>query len=190
MELKKGYFAWQILLVAVIVLSTIKSVNLSTSFMTYVKLFGFLAIWYLMIIGLASGYSGRKKGFSMLMILYSLNIASFMIIVGTKACLESLIFLLASMNGLLHSALALLGQKYDYNASVKELEFFGNKAEPEVVSVKKDFGPGKYIASNNGEKYHSPKCDWAKKINKKRIVWLQDEADASAKGYVACDCVK
>src|SRR3989338_9039199 len=31
-------------------------------------------------------------------------------------------------------------------------------------AVTKTFKPGKYIASKTGTKFHSPKCDWAKKV--------------------------
>jgi len=56
--------------------------------------------------------------------------------------------------------------------------------------VKKTFKPGKFVASKTGVKYHSPKCDWAKRINKKNRVWLKDKAEARKKGYKKCSCVK
>ena len=58
------------------------------------------------------------------------------------------------------------------------------------TTIKKTFKPGKFVASKTGVKYHSPKCDWAKKINKKKRVWLKDKAEARKKGYKACSCVK
>ncbi len=57
-------------------------------------------------------------------------------------------------------------------------------------TIKKTFKPGKYVASKTGTKYHSPKCDWAKRISKKNRVWLRDKAEARKKGYKKCSCVK
>jgi hypothetical protein len=64
------------------------------------------------------------------------------------------------------------------------------KEEKKIEDIKVNFSPGKYVASETGKKYHIPKCDWAKKINKKRILWFDDKADAKKKGYTACKCVK
>ena len=49
---------------------------------------------------------------------------------------------------------------------------------PEVEEVSKDFKPGKFVASKSGTTYHSPKCDWAKKIKKKNQVWFDNAKDA------------
>ena len=66
------------------------------------------------------------------------------------------------------------------------------KEEPEEDEdvIRTNFSPGKYIASETGKKYHIPKCDWAKKINKKRIVWFDDKKEARKKGYLPCKCIK
>lgn len=64
------------------------------------------------------------------------------------------------------------------------------KERPKVEDIKINFSPGKYIASETGKKYHIPKCDWAKKISKKNIVWFNDKEEARKKGYNACKCVK
>lgn len=69
----------------------------------------------------------------------------------------------------------------DLDESESELD------EPEPV--KKEFKPGKYIASKTGVKYHIPKCDWAKKIKKENRVWFDSKEEAEAKGLKACNCV-
>ncbi|MBW2981283.1 hypothetical protein KY343_00240 [Candidatus Woesearchaeota archaeon] len=69
-------------------------------------------------------------------------------------------------------------------------ESFSKKEEPEEEIVRTNFIPGKYVASETGKKYHIPRCDWAKKISKKNIVWLDDKGDAKKKGYLPCKCVK
>ncbi len=55
---------------------------------------------------------------------------------------------------------------------------------------KTEFKPGKYVASKTGTVYHIPKCDWAKRINRKNRAWLKDKAEAKKKGYKKHNCVK
>lgn len=57
-------------------------------------------------------------------------------------------------------------------------------------TVTKTFTPGKYIASKTGTKFHSPKCDWAKKVKKSNAVWFNNKEEAIKAGYKADDCVK
>ena len=63
---------------------------------------------------------------------------------------------------------------------------------PEEVEaeVSKEFEPGKYVASKRGNKYHAPKCDWAKRIKKSNQVWFNTKEEAKKKGYKADSCVK
>lgn len=62
--------------------------------------------------------------------------------------------------------------------------------ETEAAEVKKTFKPGKFIASKSGSKFHSPKCDWAKKVKKSNAVWFNTKEEAKKAGYKADDCVK
>lgn len=57
-------------------------------------------------------------------------------------------------------------------------------------TTKTRHSPGKFVASVKGMKYHAPKCDWAKRIDKKNRVWLKSKQDAGKKGYKPCSCVK
>ena len=61
-----------------------------------------------------------------------------------------------------------------------------NKKEEEVVSEHK---PGKYVASKMGKTYHAPKCDWAKRIQKKNRVWFDSKDEAKKAKLKAHDCV-
>ena len=58
------------------------------------------------------------------------------------------------------------------------------------VAVTKTFTPGKYIASKTGTKFHSPKCDWAKKVKKSNAVWFNTKEEAKKAGYKADDCIR
>ena len=67
-----------------------------------------------------------------------------------------------------------------------------NTTSPKKTPAKKKavHSPGKYIASTGGSVYHEPKCDWAKRIVKKRQVWFDDKRLANRKGYRKHSCVK
>ncbi len=65
------------------------------------------------------------------------------------------------------------------------------KKTVEKKAVKKAVhSPGKYVASTGGNVYHEPKCDWAKRIVKKRMLWFKDKRAANRKGYRGHSCVK
>ena len=51
------------------------------------------------------------------------------------------------------------------------------------------YSPAKYVASKNSNVYHEPKCEWARKIDKSRRVWFDDQKEAVEKGYRKHDCV-
>ncbi len=69
-----------------------------------------------------------------------------------------------------------------------------DKIEPEELQkeepkIEKTFTPGKFIASKKANKFHSPKCDWARKISKSNQVWFNSGEEAKAKGFEADKCV-
>jgi len=57
-------------------------------------------------------------------------------------------------------------------------------------AVTKTFTPGRYIASKTGTKFHSPKCDWGKKVKKSNAVWFNTKEEAKKAGYKADDCIR
>ncbi|MCK4522166.1 MAG: hypothetical protein KAU20_06335 [Nanoarchaeota archaeon] len=85
-------------------------------------------------------------------------------------------------------------------------EIIGKDIEPKIEEMDKKIGeqtkeepwdsvveayyPGKFLASKKSIYYHAPKCDWAKRINKKNRVWLKGKAEAKKKGYKAHSCLK
>ncbi len=73
-------------------------------------------------------------------------------------------------------------------AEIKVKKVHAEKADNK--QVKKTFIPGKFIASITGVKYHAPKCDWAKKIKKKNVVWFNSKEEAKKAGYKKDTCVK
>lgn len=49
---------------------------------------------------------------------------------------------------------------------------------------------GKYVGSDESDKYHYASCRWAKKILPQNEIWFKDEAAARAAGYVPCGVCK
>jgi hypothetical protein len=60
--------------------------------------------------------------------------------------------------------------------------------EPEEVKTK--HSPGKFVASKRSNRYHAPKCEWAKKITKERRVWFTSKEEAWEQGYRAHSCLE
>ena len=76
----------------------------------------------------------------------------------------------------------------------KEYYPYIDKMEPELKEVhesgiEKTFTPGKFIASKNANKFHTAKCDWAKRISKENQLWFNSEEEAKAQGFEADKCV-
>lgn len=59
--------------------------------------------------------------------------------------------------------------------------------EPEIT---KTYTPGKFVGSKTGSSYHTPKCEWAKKIKKKKQVWFDSKEEAKKKKYKPHSCLK
>lgn len=73
--------------------------------------------------------------------------------------------------------------------TIETYEIRPDKAEARS-EVTKNYSPGKYIGSVLGNKYHSPKCDFAKKIPKQNRIWFTAETDAKKQGYMPCKCLE
>jgi len=80
-------------------------------------------------------------------------------------------------------------EKEDEVVELVEEEKVDTKSVVKSVKKKTVHSPGKYVASTGGSVYHEPKCDWAKRIVKKRMVWFNDKRSANKKGYRGHSCV-
>ena len=49
-----------------------------------------------------------------------------------------------------------------------------------------DESKGKYVASSESDKYHTPNCRWAKKILDENAIWFDTAEAAQKSGYSAC----
>jgi len=74
----------------------------------------------------------------------------------------------------------------DYYPYIDKMEPAHEKEEPKI---EKAFTPGKFIASKKANKFHSPKCDWAKRISSQNRLWFNSREEAEAQGLEADQCV-
>jgi len=84
-------------------------------------------------------------------------------------------------------------EEYKRKKEVEEIENEADilaKAEKKIFKIKKIYKPGKFLGSKNSNKYHIPKCEWAKRIKAKQRIWFKTEAEAKKKGYSAHSCLK
>ena len=80
--------------------------------------------------------------------------------------------------------------KEEAKAEIKqELKKEIKEEQKKEAHVSKAFTPGKFVASKKANKFHSPKCDWAKRIDKANQIWFNSEQEAKSQGFEADRCV-
>lgn len=79
-------------------------------------------------------------------------------------------------------------EDFDESAGRKTAEKTVPKSAAAKTAATK-YSPGKFVASKASNTYHEPKCDWAKKIKKHRLIWFKSKEEAWEKGYKAHSCV-
>ena len=140
----------------------------------FIAEFLFLGVLMLMaLVSIVSIYNNIRFGWALMALLLGLVLVNLLFIYLLKSP-KSGILLPAAAVGLIGLVISLVNIK-------------GH--EEEDSNIKREFKPGKYIASRTGSKFHSPKCDWAKKIKKANAVWFDSKEEASKAGYKADDCV-
>lgn len=144
-------------------------------------------------------YNNKKWGWTILgATLILLLVNTFFILLLTKtfetAHMTTIVF---SVVGLV---VALFNLKEGTQESVSEIEEgygkvmdyypYIDKMEPkEGSAIEKIFTPGKFVASKKANKFHIPKCDWAKRIDKANQIWFNSEQEAKSQGFEADRCV-
>ena len=81
------------------------------------------------------------------------------------------------------------GKGRDYYPYIDKMEVKEEKEPKHEPNVEKTFSPGKFVASKKANKFHSPKCDWALRINKENQIWFNSREEAETKGLEADKCV-
>ena len=184
-EKSKGMFLTLLIIVFILFLNLISIIfNLSSTLFK----FEFILLVIFLVWGLISVFS-REGYWKSLLLFFGLNLIN-LIGLYWKVLSVSKILLPLTMCVLgFLIAMIKTGSEEDedfYEESIEE----DNESKVDKSKVKKTFEPGKYVASKTGKKYHAPKCDWAKKINKKNRVWFDNKEEAEDQGYEACNCVK
>ena len=144
-------------------------------------------------------YHSRKWGWTVLAAALILLLANLFFIFLLTGMFETphLTTLFFSVAGII-VALLNLGPYRNYRISGEEHEKtndyypYIDKMEPvqkAEEAISKTFTPGKYIASKKAAKYHTAKCDWAKRISRENRLWFNSEEEAKSKGFVADECI-
>lgn len=143
-------------------------------------------------------YRGKRFGWTILgaaLVLLLIDVFFIYLITGTfdTAHLTTVVFSLIGI-GISIISLREPGEKPE-EGEIKEHEKakdyypYIDKMEPEAPNIEKTFIPGKFVASRKANKFHSPKCDWAKKIGTENQVWFNSQEEAESKGFEADKCV-
>ncbi len=81
-------------------------------------------------------------------------------------------------------------EKHEMKEEVQKIVKEESKEElKEEMKVERKFTPGKLVASKKANKFHVPKCDWAKRIKKSNRIWFNSKEEAVSKGFEADTCV-
>jgi len=143
-------------------------------------------------------YHGKRFGWTILgaaLVLLLIDIFFIYLVTGTfdTAHLTAVVF---SLIGIGISIISLRESRekpevsgVEEHEKAKDYYHYIDKMEPEAPNIEKTFIPGKFVASRNASKFHSPKCDWAKKIGRENQVWFNSQEEAESKGFEADKCV-
>lgn len=162
-----------------------------------------LAFIFLFAAALFAVYRNKKFGWTMIgaaLILLLLD-ALFIYLITKTFETAHMTIVFFSVIGLLVALLNLMADKKPHGSpagyeKAKEYYQYIDKMQPEEElahekepRIEKTFTPGKFVASRNASRFHSPKCDWAKRISKSNQLWFESEEEAKAKGFQADKCV-
>ena len=181
---KFSFFLMNIILL-VVSLGMINMVfNLHKRFLILEVLF-LLVAGFFALVSMVAVYSNTRWGWVFLSYIFGLVLVDILFIyyIAGKPEYFFLVTLIA-MLGFIVSLLKIGKDGKDEDADFEEI------SEEETEEVTKEFNPGKYVASKTGKKYHTPKCDWAKRIKKSNQVWFDDQEEAKQEGYKSDSCVK
>jgi hypothetical protein len=175
---KLSFFILDIILLFVFIGLTLMIFNLKR--IPFIgELFIVITLLFLAFIALMGVYNNNNWAYALLSWVFAAVLVDLLLIYYLKRNLSDTF--------IVTTALSALGFVITV-ASIKKKEVKEEVIEEEDV-VKTEFKPGKFIASKTGKSYHSPKCDWAKKIKNKNKVWFDDEKEAK-KSYKAHSCLK
>lgn len=152
----------------------------------YVELLFFLLLIVLALSGFVLyNQPWGKQAFFFLFLLQLLNVAVLWYVEGKLFLTLLFLAIIGFLVSL--SRKKKLQVKFDAEQPSVVFDEPSKKESPKITAA---FTPGKYVASARGNRYHEPKCDWAKKIADGRRIWFRGKEEARDKGYKAHGCVR
>ena len=151
-----------------------------------------LGLLFLVLLSLIAFIGYRSWGKRVLMAVFLLYILNLILIWAVKGKLYIMLLLLAVI-GFFLSIFAEMPKPQPPSKAKEEphsMVFEPAASVPKKTEPVKTFSPGRFVASSQSNQFHAPTCDWAKKIQKARQVWFQDQDDAFEKGYRKHSCLK
>ncbi|PIN73628.1 hypothetical protein COV20_05385 [Candidatus Woesearchaeota archaeon CG10_big_fil_rev_8_21_14_0_10_45_16] len=149
------------------------------------ELFVFLLLALLTVIGMV-GFS-QPWGRSVFFLAFLLYVANLVVV----WLFEGRIFITLSVLALIGFFSSLPQPRQGRSSKTKEIPAAVEEEPHSMVyeNPKKEFSPGKLVASKSSNRYHAPACDWAKRIKEERRVWFNDKESAWKQGYRAHSCL-
>ena len=166
-----------------------------TQFAFAFELLLLLAFICIFSFGMYNAYHGRKAGWILIasMLLAIIIDVIFISAISINLGLSHVFTLFFSIIALA-VALISLRETHPEEEKIEDVGQYYSKSskaeETKTENVKKNFEPGKYIASKKANKYHTAKCDWALRISKQNQIWFNTKEDAELKGFVRDKCVE
>jgi hypothetical protein len=183
------------LLSSIAILGLISIIFQFSGLLFAVELIAVLFLGFVGLVGLTAILHGLNFGFGFLSFVFSLILLNLLFVYFKIKPIDItyLTTIIATSLGFVASIVN-LGEKHKIERYVEPEPAPEPEPEPkpepikEEKVVKKTFSPGKVVASKTGSYYHSPKCEWAKKIKKKS--WYNTKAEAEEDGLKPHNCLK
>jgi hypothetical protein len=198
------------LLSSIVILGLISIIFQFSGLLFAAELIAVLFLGFVALISLAAIYNGLNFGFGFLAFMFSLTLLNLLYVYFKIKPIDStyLMTIVSASLGFVTSIINIGARdeviRYIEPAPEPRSEPEATpepepqvEPEPEPVqeqkieketTVKKTYSPGKVVASKTGSYYHSPKCEWAKKIKKKS--WYYTKAEAEEDGLKPHNCLK
>ena len=143
-----------------------------------------LALLLIVMVALIGVYNNLRWGYVLSSLLFAVILVDLLLIHFRNPAI-GLAFFVTTVMAAVGFIISIVGIKEDEIESEEPEPATGKKE----VEPKTKFTPGKYVTSKRSDYYHTPKCDWAKKIKKNNQLWLSDE-EVKERGLKKHSCLE
>lgn len=185
-ERQRGKLLFYALLIALLLLSLVRIITASSAKTFGLELLGLLLLSVLSLLAFV-GYSAGW-GERVFLAIFSLYLVNLVLLWLFKERLY-VVLLIVALIGFFLSFPRAKAAATKPATEPPSVVFYDDKEKKKASAPTVNYFPGKYVASRNSNVYHEPKCEWAKKIEKSRRVWFEDQRAAIEKGYKKHSCV-